>query len=113
MKEIATDRLFIDYSILRYGVRVRQNSCRTIVLTQDGWEEYGDVIPLPLPPPVIDPSSTEDCGDLAVNVMEYETLADAYDHEDGRELRELLIGIIDLQIALGRSTKQPRPALDR
>ncbi|HUI57073.1 MAG TPA: hypothetical protein VLY04_18990 [Bryobacteraceae bacterium] len=110
MKATSPDKAFIDYAIRKFGVRVRQSPCRTIMLTKAGWQEYGEEVRLPVSPPVIDPSRSEDQGDLLSNLMEYEALAGRYDHEDGRELRDLLVGVIDLQTALGRSPiPPPRP----
>ena len=107
MKIASSDQSFIDYTILKFGVRVRRSSCHTIVRTDAGWEEYGQPVRLPAPPPMIDPSRSEDLGDLVGNVIEYERLAGKYGDEDSRELRELLLGIIDFETAVGRVPKQP------
>jgi len=109
MRTTSPDKSFIDYTIFRFGVRVRRSACRTIVLTKTGWHEYGEEIRLPVPPPMIDPGRNADSGDLLSNVMEYESLAGRDGREDGRELRELLAGIIDLETALSRFPPQPRP----
>jgi len=107
MRTAGPDKSFIDYTILKFGVRVRPGSCRTIVLAEAGWEEYGAEIPLPVPSPEIDPSGSDSWGDLLSNVVEYEKLAGVYDGEDGRQLREVLAGTIDFETALRRSLKQP------
>jgi hypothetical protein len=109
MRTASPDNSYIDYTILKFGVRVRPASCRTIMRTAAGWEEYGEEIELPVDPRAFDPSGSPDLGDLGCNVAEYEGLASVYDREDGRELRELLLGIISLEAALRREREPRKP----
>jgi len=106
MRTVSPDESFIDYTIYKFGVRVRRGSCRTIMRTGAGWEEYGEEVRLPVPAQAFDPSGNEGWGDLSSNVIEYEELAGIYDREEGGELRRVLAGTIDLETALRRRQAQ-------
>lgn len=100
MRAIGENRAWIDYTAPRFGVRVRPNSCRSIVRNGDTWEEYGEEFSLPLLPAMIDRSHPESLSyDLSMNVEDYEMSRSGYRREDPLELRAILLGIIDLNTA--------------
>jgi hypothetical protein len=103
MKTISADRSYVDYTATLFGVRVRRTSCRTIALSDSEWAEYGDKLPLPVTESTLDPSLSEEVGDLAINVVDYEG-CDAGGIEEARhELRGVLLGKIGVDDALSRS----------
>ena len=102
MKTVGSSGHFIDYTTTRFGVRVREKVCRTIELTDAGWEEYGQEIRLPVAPHMIVLSTSDDPGDLPTNLLDYETHSGSDVDENRQELRELLLGEIDIWIALNR-----------
>ena len=103
MKTISADRSYLDYTAALFGVRVRRTSCRTIALSDSEWAEYGDQLPLPVTESALDPSLSEDLGDLAINVVDYEGCDGGGVQDDRRELRGVLLGKIGVDDALSRS----------
>ena len=103
MKTISADRSYVDYTATLFGVRVRRTSCRTIALSGSEWAEYGDTLALPVTESTLDPSVSEDLGDLAINVVDYEVCEDMGLQEARHELRGVLLGRISLDDALSRS----------
>jgi hypothetical protein len=103
MKAVSADRSYVDYTTTFFGVRVRRTSCRTIALSDSEWAEYGDKVPFPVTESALDPSVSEEVGDLAINVVDYE-LCDAGGIEEARrELRGVLLGKIGVDEVLSRS----------
>jgi hypothetical protein len=103
MKTISADKSYVDYTAGLFGVRVRHTSCRTIALSGSEWAEYGNELALPVTESTLDPSVSEDLGDLAINVVDYEVGEDGGVQEARRELRGVLLGKICVDDALGRS----------
>ena len=103
MKTISPDRSYVDYRTGLFGVRVRRTSCRTIALSNSEWEEYGNSLPLPVTESVLDPSVSEEVGDLAINVVDYEVCDGAGVQEARHELRGVLLGKISVNDVLSSS----------
>ena len=103
MKTISADQSYVDYTAALFGVRVRRTSCRTIALSGSEWTEYGDKLALPVTESTLDPSVSEEVGDLAINVVDYEGCHGGGVQEARHELRGVLLGEISVDDALSRS----------
>jgi hypothetical protein len=112
MKTISEDRSYVDYTTAFFGVRVRRTSCETIALSDSEWAEYGDKLPLPVTESALDPSVSDEVGDLAINVVDYE-LCDAGGIQEARhELRGVLLGKISVDDALSSPVSMGNLATD-
>lgn len=112
MKTIGADRSYVDYTTALFGVRVRRTSCRTIALSDSEWAEYGDKLPLPVTESTLDPSVSEEVGDLAINVVDYEACDDGGIQEARHELRGVLLGKISVDDVLSRPVPMESLATD-
>ena len=94
MKTVSEDGTYIDYTTRRFGVRVRESSCRAIAMDIAAWEEYGEEFQLPLTDSMIDTSRTECLSyDLSMNAADIGAAGSRAARDESEELREMLLGI--------------------